>query len=240
MSTGDFCVCGHARDWHAHHGTRACEHDGDCKCVAFTTGDHALRWEPGSLSSRDLDRVLTDALADLFADCYRRDDVTWQVREFRERLERAVEHATGVPLAGLPARFPSSQTREPVTRDIAREALAHAFGDAYEQGNGTPDYNAAEIALGALERESIGLARRADTGTVNPAGTPTLVADGLRYGEPMPVAGIPTDQDVARAKQLAADIPVSREEFDEPVPLAAVPRRRHPLNEAGHKRGDAA
>jgi hypothetical protein len=31
------CVCGHLAHWHSHSGEGDCEHDGDCRCEAFTS-----------------------------------------------------------------------------------------------------------------------------------------------------------------------------------------------------------
>lgn len=127
----------------------------------------SLRWEPGSLTTGELDRVLTDALADLFQDSLSPATIReFHHREFRTRLERAVEHATGIPLAGLPAR-PEPAPAQPWRPDRLPDALALGY---------------------------------------------------------------------------AADVPVTPEEDasveNAPVPLAAVPRRRHSLHEAGHKGGD--
>lgn len=36
--------------------------------------DGMLRWEPGTLSTTTMDRVLMDVLADIWQDCYRRGD----------------------------------------------------------------------------------------------------------------------------------------------------------------------
>lgn len=61
-------------------------------------------WETGTLSTQQLETVLTDALADLWADAYRRDaSGEFRQRHFRERLETLVTDATGTALCGLPA-----------------------------------------------------------------------------------------------------------------------------------------
>lgn len=187
-----------------------------------------LRWEPRTLPTIELERILTDVLADLWADAFRTGNPHFQAQHFRERLEVAVGCATGVQCAGLPA------SRKPATagRDDAREALAHAFGDAYEQGNGNPDYHAAEIALGALEREGIVLhADRAAVATRNPAGAPRVTCS-FCHGR--------TVRDVDESRPCPQCGRTIAAPENAPVPLAAVPRSRHPLNEAGHKRGDAA
>lgn len=62
------------------------------------------RWEPRSLSSTTLDRVLLDALSDLYADAFRREQPTaHQQLRFRDRLESLVTAATGTALCGLPS-----------------------------------------------------------------------------------------------------------------------------------------
>ena len=48
-----------------------------------------LQWEPGSLSRSVLERILRDALADLWADCYRRGD---------SRRDQAVRYRAAVKL----------------------------------------------------------------------------------------------------------------------------------------------
>lgn len=55
-----------------------------------------LQWESGSLTSHQLEQVLTDALADLWQDCYRRDNYEHQGRDFVNRLRLMVRNATGV------------------------------------------------------------------------------------------------------------------------------------------------
>lgn len=55
-----------------------------------------LQWESGSLSTRVMDRVLTDVLADVWRDCYRRGEAhAIRVARFRERIARARYAATG-------------------------------------------------------------------------------------------------------------------------------------------------
>lgn len=62
------------------------------------------RWETGTLTTATICRVLMDALADLWQDCYRRGDVqhapeattrSFQRHEFREVLMDAIHFATG-------------------------------------------------------------------------------------------------------------------------------------------------
>lgn len=87
-----------------------------------------LRWEPRSLSTVEQDRVLIDVLADVYADGYRPGvDPSFQKLEFRERLEQAVQCATGVPLCGLPAAFrkPFEPRR---ALDMAADHPGHAHG----------------------------------------------------------------------------------------------------------------
>lgn len=66
--------------------------------------DGMLRWEPGSLPTHTLERILMDGFADLWRDCYRRDDgsrigqlrsQTAQERIFREKIEHLLNSATG-------------------------------------------------------------------------------------------------------------------------------------------------
>lgn len=55
-----------------------------------------IEWEPGTLGTREMDRILTDVLADIWRDCYRRVRAReFQKKEFRERLIMAVRAATG-------------------------------------------------------------------------------------------------------------------------------------------------
>lgn len=54
-----------------------------------------LRWEPGSLSTATVERILMDALADLWGDCYRRDNARAQDSIFREKVMDALRCATG-------------------------------------------------------------------------------------------------------------------------------------------------
>jgi hypothetical protein len=63
------------------------------------------------LSSTTLDRVLLDALSDLYADVFRREQSpTDRDRHFRDRLEKAVEAATGISLCGLPTTIRQAVT----------------------------------------------------------------------------------------------------------------------------------
>lgn len=54
------------------------------------------RWEPGTLTTIELERILTDALADLWQDSYRREQ-TPQARFsiLRRKTELALYSATG-------------------------------------------------------------------------------------------------------------------------------------------------
>lgn len=52
-----------------------------------------LEWEPGSLSTRTIERIATDALADLWRDCYRRDGGGSDI--FYEKLAAILSAATG-------------------------------------------------------------------------------------------------------------------------------------------------
>lgn len=56
--------------------------------------DGMLRWEPGTLSTRTVERILMDALADVWTDCYRR-DIGSQQNLFREKVMSAISAATG-------------------------------------------------------------------------------------------------------------------------------------------------
>lgn len=80
----------------------------------MSTAD-TLRWEPGTLSVLELDRVLVDALADLWLAAFDDHSEDFHDREFRSRLEQAVKNATGIPLCGLP------DDRRPVLRDASGE-----------------------------------------------------------------------------------------------------------------------
>lgn len=59
--------------------------------------DGMLRWEPGSLDTRTIERIATDALADLWRDCYRRGDNfrSFQRTVFIQKLADIVRCATG-------------------------------------------------------------------------------------------------------------------------------------------------
>ena len=61
--------------------------------------DGMLRWEPGSLTTTIVDRILTDALSDLWLDCYRRGaaqgGTEYQGMLFRMKVQAAIYHATG-------------------------------------------------------------------------------------------------------------------------------------------------
>lgn len=63
-----------------------------------------LQWEPGSLSTTTLERVLTDALADLYGDSFRRGESRRERNErFLGTVKRCVQAATGVDLISLTA-----------------------------------------------------------------------------------------------------------------------------------------
>lgn len=58
--------------------------------------DGMLRWDPGTLSTKIIERILTDAMADLWRDCYRRDSSLSNRRMmFREKLTDLIYLATG-------------------------------------------------------------------------------------------------------------------------------------------------
>lgn len=61
--------------------------------------DGMLRWEPGSLSTTTIERIATDALADLWRDCYRRGDnlQAFQRELFRQRVSDLIAAAAGEP-----------------------------------------------------------------------------------------------------------------------------------------------
>ena len=61
--------------------------------------DGMLRWEPGSLSTTIIERIATDALADLWRDCYRRGDnlQAFQRELFRQRVSDLIAAAAGEP-----------------------------------------------------------------------------------------------------------------------------------------------
>ena len=87
-----------------------------------TTGTETLQWEPGSLPTGTLARVLIDALADVWAGSSRPE-------EFREQLEHACECATGIPLAGLP-----SAASNDAQLDAATQRFHTTYRAAYSAG----------------------------------------------------------------------------------------------------------
>lgn len=54
-----------------------------------------MRWEPGSLAPTTLDRILTDALADIWRDCPTAHYDAHNVKKFTNLLERRLWEATG-------------------------------------------------------------------------------------------------------------------------------------------------
>lgn len=64
-------------------------------------GDHSadiIEWQPGDLTTADMERVLTDVLADLWRDTYRRDTAAADLSrrlDFRRKVESAIYAATG-------------------------------------------------------------------------------------------------------------------------------------------------
>ena len=56
--------------------------------------DGMLRWEPGDLPTHTLERILMDALSDLWRDCYRRDNANARERLFTEKLRHLTSAAT--------------------------------------------------------------------------------------------------------------------------------------------------
>lgn len=63
-------------------------------------GKRGVSWESGTLSTFELEQVLMDVCADLWADSYRRDDPdeTRRYRIFRRKVETAIYCATGKEL----------------------------------------------------------------------------------------------------------------------------------------------
>lgn len=60
--------------------------------------DGMFQWEPGTLATKVVERILTDALADMWQDCYRRDDAAGRLHQralFREKLMELIRCATG-------------------------------------------------------------------------------------------------------------------------------------------------
>lgn len=60
--------------------------------------DGMLRWEPRTLSTKTLERILMDALADLWMDCYRSNDSAGRQNQrnlFCEKVSDAIQSATG-------------------------------------------------------------------------------------------------------------------------------------------------
>jgi hypothetical protein len=61
-----------------------------------TLEEGMFQWTPGSLSSTTLDRILQDALADIYRDEYRRGSTEGdRLIRTRERISRALRAATG-------------------------------------------------------------------------------------------------------------------------------------------------
>lgn len=59
--------------------------------------DGMLKWDPGALPTKTLDRILADVLTDIWEDCYRREDSIGRVNQcslFREKLMAAILAAT--------------------------------------------------------------------------------------------------------------------------------------------------
>lgn len=56
-----------------------------------------FRWEPGTIAPRVVERILLDALADMWADCARESDPGHyqQINLFREKAMSALYAATG-------------------------------------------------------------------------------------------------------------------------------------------------
>ena len=61
--------------------------------------DGMLQWEPGTLSTKTIERILMDAMADLWQDCYRRDQSEEQRRNmFREKVMELMRSATNTQM----------------------------------------------------------------------------------------------------------------------------------------------
>lgn len=56
--------------------------------------DGMLRWTPGTLPTRVIERIIQDAAADLWQDCFRRDNPSARERLFAEKLADALYCAT--------------------------------------------------------------------------------------------------------------------------------------------------
>lgn len=55
-----------------------------------------MEWEPGTLPTMELEQILTDALADLWRDNYRRSQMPGErLRNWRRQVEQAMYCATG-------------------------------------------------------------------------------------------------------------------------------------------------
>lgn len=58
--------------------------------------DGMLRWEPGTLSTKTLDRLLMDVLADIWRDCYRRGDSgVARISRFNARVATGIRAVLG-------------------------------------------------------------------------------------------------------------------------------------------------
>lgn len=70
--------------------------------IAYYAGQQrdALTWNPGSLSTFTLQRIIADALADLWRDCWRQGDnsAAFQRELFRETLMTLIHVAIGEPM----------------------------------------------------------------------------------------------------------------------------------------------
>lgn len=84
------------------------------KDVEDVITDGMLRWDPDTLPTTTLIRLATDALADLWRDCYRRGDNNLVVQRtiFKRKLENIVECATGQSLTAVVQPL-SRQTHQP-------------------------------------------------------------------------------------------------------------------------------
>lgn len=67
------------------------------RCVEeIAAGMRRLEWDSGTLPTHELNRVLTDAIADLWRDSYRRGmSRQYQRDQFSQRLRELVRAATG-------------------------------------------------------------------------------------------------------------------------------------------------
>lgn len=71
----------------------------DAKVWTVPRGSIRPEWEPGNLGTQQLTGLLIDCLADLWRDCYRRENPTHQRKVFAEIVHDAIYCSTGETIA---------------------------------------------------------------------------------------------------------------------------------------------